>query len=116
MGVARAATILFLQNTIGLTGTLDRLRELLEALRLRLAPRGHIVLDSVSPRYIAAPLKYAGEGQMQPLYRSLLGKPFPWLWVDFSALSVCARAAGYEAELMARGSVENDYLARLTPR
>jgi len=109
-------TILFLQNTIGLTGTLDRLRELLAVLRPRLDPRGQIVLDSVSPRYIAAPLKYPGEGQMQILYRSLLGRPFPWLWVDFSALSVCARAAGYDAELMARGPIENEYLARLTPR
>jgi len=109
-------TILFLQNSIGLTGMLDRLCELLGALRPRLASRGQLVLDSVSPRYIAAPLKYAGEGQMQLLYRSILGKPFPWLWVDFSTLSVCARAAGYDAELMARGSVETDYLARLTPR
>ena len=109
-------TILFLQNTIGITGTLDRLRELLAVLRPRLAPGGQIVLDSVSPRYIAAPLKYPGEGQMQLLYRSLLGRPFPWLWVDFSALSVCARAAGYDAELMARGAIENEYLARLTPR
>ena len=109
-------TILFLQNTIGLTGTLERLRELLAVLRPRVDPRGQIVLDSVSPRYIAAPLKYPGEGEMQILYRSLLGRPFPWLWVDFSALSVCARAAGYDAELMARGSIENEYLARLTPR
>lgn len=109
-------TILFLQNNIGLTGTLARLRELLAVLRPRLDPRGQIVLDSVSPPVIAAPLRYAGEGQAQLRYRSLLGRPFPWLWLDFSVLSVCARAAGYDAEMMARGSLEGDYLTRLTPR
>jgi len=108
-------TILFLQNTIGLVGTLDRLRELLAVLRHRLAPSGQIVLDSMSPRVIAAPLRYAGEGRMQLRYRRLVGRPFPWLWVDFSVLSVCARAAGYDAELMARGRREGEYLARLTP-
>ena len=63
-----------------------------------------------------ASLQLSSRGQMQIVYRSLLGRPFPWLWVDFSALSVCARAAGYDAELMARGSIKNEYLARLTPR
>ena len=109
-------TIVFLQHTIGLTGTLERLRELLALLKHRLGPRGQILLDSTSPRVISSPLKYAGECELQFKYRSLLGKPFPWLWVDFSVLSICARAAGYDAELLTRGGVADDYLARLTPR
>ena len=109
-------TIIFLQHTIGLTGTLERLRELLALLKHRLDPRGQILLDSTSPRAISSPLKYAGECELQLQYRSLLGKPFPWLWVDFSVLSICAQAAGYDAELLTRGSVADDYLARLTPQ
>jgi SAM-dependent methyltransferase len=109
-------TIIFLQHTIGLTGTLERLRELLALLKDRLGPRGQILLDSTSPRVISSPLRYAGEGEFQLKYRSLVGKPFPWLWIDFSVLSICARAAGYDAELLARGSVAGDYLARLTPQ
>ena len=95
---------------------LERLRELLARLKHRLGPRGQILLDSTSPRAISSPLKYAGECELQLQYRSLLGKPFPWLWVDFSVLSICARAAGYDAELLTRGSIADDYLARLTPQ
>lgn len=109
-------TILFLQHTIGLAGTLERLHELLARLQDRLTPRGQILLDSTSPRTIASPLRYAGEDECQLKYRSCLGKPFPWLSVDFSVLSLCARAAGYDAELLGRGGFPADYLARLTPR
>jgi len=109
-------TIVFLQHTIGLTGTLERLRELLARLKHRLGPGGQILLDSTSPRMIPAPLRYAGEGELQLKYRSYVGKPFPWLWIDFSVLSICARAAGYDTNLLARGGVALDYLARLTPR
>jgi SAM-dependent methyltransferase len=109
-------TILFLQHTIGLVGTLQRLQELLVRLQRRLAPHGQILLDSTSPRTIASPLTYAGEGEAQLKYRSCRGKPFPWLSVDFSVLSICARAAGYHAELLGRGGYPADYLACLTPR
>jgi len=109
-------TILFLQQTIGLVGTLERLRELLVRLRQRVAHGGQILLDSSSPRASRSLLGYAGEVESQLQYRSFLGRPFPWLWIDFSVLRICARAAGYDAELLARGQIPRDYLARLTPR
>jgi SAM-dependent methyltransferase len=106
-------TVVFLQRTIGLSGTLERLYELLDRLKHRLDPRGQILLDSTSPRFIASPTRYAGEETCQLKYRSMLGKPFPWLRIDFSVLSICARAAGYEPDLLARGPAAGDYLAKL---
>jgi len=109
-------TIFFLQETIGLVGTLERLRELLAWLRHSLGRDGQILLDSSAPRGRRRSPGYAGEVESQLQYRSLLGRPFRWLWVDFSVLTVCARAAGYDTELLVRGPVPRAYLARLRSR
>src|SRR5439155_21143648 len=85
-------TIFFQQETIGLVGTMERLRELLARLRHSLGRDGQILLDTSTPRGRRRSPGYAGEIESQLQYRSLLGRPFRWLWVDFSVLTVCARA------------------------
>jgi hypothetical protein len=104
-------TILFMQATIGLVGTL----------KMRLKPRGQILLDSQSPhwwmrrRWARRSGAYVGETDMQLQYGWLLGRPFQWLYIDRGTLQMCAEAAGYDVELLAEGRMR-DFLARLTPR
>ena len=114
-------TILFMQMTIGIVGTLDRLRDLLARLKTRLTPRGQILLDSQSPHWWSRRWwtrrsdAYVGEIDVQLQYRWLLGRPFRWLSLDRGTLRVCAEAAGYDVELLAEGRMR-DFLVRLTPR
>lgn len=114
-------TILFVQTTIGLVGTLTRLRDLLARLKTHLKARGQIVLDSQSPhwsmrRWWRRPSgTYVGEIDMQLQYRWLLGQPFRWLYIDRRTLESCAHATGYDVELLAEGRMR-DFLVRLTPR
>lgn len=107
-------TILFLEETIGLAGALKRLPELLVRLKQQLNHGGQILLDSSCPRVAYGSMQYAGEHEFQLRYRSVLGRRFPWLQVDFSVLSVCAAAAGYDTELLVCVGAGPDYLARLT--
>jgi len=109
-------TVLFLQETIGLVGSLGRLPELLLRLRQQLVPGGRILLDSNAPRETCPSTDYSGEVELQLRYGSLIGKPFRWLYVDFSVLRVCAASAGFDAEILACGTRPRDYLACLTPR
>jgi len=114
-------TILFMQATIGVVGTLDRLCDLFLRLKMRLKPRGQILLDSQSPHWwmrrwwARRSGAYVGEIDMQLQYGWLLGRPFQWLYVDRGTLQMCAEAAGYDVELLAEGRMR-DFLARLTPR
>ena len=114
-------TILFMQATIGVVGTLDRLCDLFLRLKMRLKPRGQILLDSQSPQWwmrrwwTRSSGAYVGEIDMQLQYGWLLGRPFRWLCIDRSALQACADAAGYDLEVLGEGRMR-DFLARLTPR
>ncbi len=114
-------TILFMQMTIGLVGTLVRLRDLLARLKTRLTDGGQVLLDSQSPGWWMRRWRtrksgvYLGETDMQLQYRWLVGRPFHWLYIDRGTLRMCAEAAGYDVELLAEGRMR-DFLVRLTPR
>ena len=114
-------TILFMQMTIGIAGTLDRLRDLLARLTPRLRPGGQILLDAQSPhwwsrRWWTGPSNASiGAIELQLQYRWRLGRPFPWLHIDRGTLNACADAAGYDTDVLAEGRMR-DFLVRLTPR
>jgi len=101
-----------MQMTIGIVGTLDRLRDLLARLKTRLTPGGQILLDSQSPAWwirrwwTRRSGAYDGEIEMQLQYGWLLGRPFRWLCVDAGTLQTCAEAAGYDVELVAEDGSE----------
>lgn len=119
------ATVLLLMNGAGLAGTLSNLAPFLRHLSGLLAPGGSILLDSSDIRYmfdadadgglwVPGDREYYGEVTYIWEYNGVRGKPFPWLFADFSALEREAHRAGLQAEFVAEGP-HFDYLARLSP-
>ena len=47
--------------------------------------------------------------------RTLIGEPFPWLYIDADTLKQVAENNGYMAEVVAEGE-HYDYLARITKK
>ena len=106
-------TILALQHTIGLVGTVERLVQLLAHFRGILAPKGQILVDSTAPIYPASSPFYAGQRELELWYGRYVGERFLWLYADFNLLRGCARLAGLDAELITQGQNSRDYLARM---
>jgi SAM-dependent methyltransferase len=106
-------TILAMQMTIGFAGTLDGLINLLKHLALIIRADGQIVLDSMSPAYLAGSPHYPGQRQIEIHYDRYVGTMLPWLYVDYDVLRTCARQASLETELIIRGPLQHDFLARV---
>jgi 2-polyprenyl-3-methyl-5-hydroxy-6-metoxy-1,4-benzoquinol methylase len=106
-------TIITMQMTIGLAGNLQGLVELLARLGQLMCPDGQILLDSMSPAYLARNPCYPGQRQIELYYGRYVGAMTNWLYVDYDVLRTCARQASLDAELISRGSSSLDYLARL---
>jgi len=121
----RFDTVLMLMNGLGIVGDLHGLGLLLEALPGVLSPGGRLVCDSAD---LAAVLRdespevldgltgrdrYLGEVEFSLRYRSMVGRPYPWLFVDPESLVIMAEAAGFDAAIAARGD-RRSYLAVLT--
>ena len=114
-------TVLMLMNGIGMTGTLRALPRFFRHLDRLLAPGGQLLCDSSDIRYVFTDDDgqvdlphngYYGELRYQMRYGQVVGKPFPWLYVDFDTLSRCATEAGFCAERIADGP-HFDCLARI---
>lgn len=115
-------TILMLMNGIGIVGSISRMPEFFRHADRILSPGGQIIVDSTDISYIyededgslLLPAdRYYGELEYTMQYRSVKGKPFPWLYIDFHTLANLAAANGFKAELVAEGD-HYDYLARIT--
>jgi SAM-dependent methyltransferase len=107
-------SILIMQMTIGLVGTLDGLTNLFNVLTRVMRGDGQILLDSMSPAYLAGSPYYPGQRRLEIHYGRFVGETFPWLYVDFDVLKICAKQASLQAELIMNGPIQQDYLARVT--
>ena len=117
-------TILLLMNGIGIAGTIEGLKKLLTHLKLLLAPKGQILLDSTDIFYLfeeedgsvwtdLASGDYYGEMTYTVNYKKDITATFPWLFIDFETLSGIAAECGFSCELAGEGA-DNDFLARLS--
>ena len=115
----RFETILLLMNGFGITGTLQRMRDLFRQLDKILAPGGQLLGDSSDISYVfdgyMPDTEYYGELTFQMQYKDTIGEPFPWLYIDADTLKQVATDNGYHAEIIAEGG-HYDYLARITKR
>jgi len=114
-------TLLFLMNGIGLAGTITGLRELLRHSKKLLSDKGQLLFDSSDISYlyeeyrIPKPEHYLGEIRFQYEYKGILGKPFPWLYIDQQELIKIAHEEGWVVQILFED--DNDqYLARMEPR
>lgn len=116
-------TILLLMNGAGMCGKLNKLVDFLNHLKTLLTPNGQILLDSSDVIYmfededgninIDSEYEYYGETEFTMGYQSKKGKPFNWLYIDYSNLQQAANFCGLKAELILEGN-HYDYLARIT--
>ena len=115
-------TLLMLMNGIGIAGTLTGLDELLKKARSLLTSNGQILFDSSDIEYlyieedgskwINLNSEYYGELMYTMHYKSIQGKSFPWLFIDFETLVPIAQKNGFEPQLFAIGD-HYDYLGIL---
>jgi len=115
-------TILMLMNGTGIIGSVDRLGDFFRHLDNILAKDGQLLIDSSDLCYLFEnedgsmdiPIggKYYGELEYTMRYGNILGKPFPWLYLDFDNLAAAAEEYGFRAEIVAEGE-HYDYLARI---
>ncbi len=116
-------TILLLMNGVGIMGTMERFPLLFRQLERLLAPGGQVLCDSSDLCYIYEDEEgvidltdvegYYGELTYQLQYKDIIGKPFPWVYVDAETLREKAEENGFEMEVVIQGE-HYDYLARLT--
>lgn len=116
-------TVLMLMNGAGIIGTLQNIGDFFTRMKHLLNPGGFILMDSSDLRYLyededgSMLIDLAGEyyGQMRfsMKYKNIKGPEFPWLYIDFSTLSLYAGQYGFQAELVMEGE-HYDYLAKLS--
>ena len=111
-----------LMNGIGIIGTQTRIPEFFQHLNHILAPEGQLLCDSSDIRYLFEDEDgcfdypgngYYGEQVFHMQYKDIIGKPFPWLYIDENTLQKEALKNGFRAEIVAEGE-HYDYLARIT--
>lgn len=116
-------TILLLMNGAGVAQTLAGLETLLLHLKTLLNPGGKILADSSDLLYLftdengemwvdIAADAYYGEMEYQLSYKSIAGKPFPWLFVDPETLSDYATLAGFTVKEKIAGA-HFDYMVEM---
>jgi len=111
-------TILLLMNGIGITGSLEGLREFLERAKNMIQPDGQLIFDSSDIAYlyqtIPKPLnKYYGEVSFQYEYKNQKGNWFNWLYIDEHTLTALAKESGWNCEIVLDDG-QDQYLAQLT--
>jgi SAM-dependent methyltransferase len=106
-------TILMLMNGIGLTGTIDGLKNFLSKLPHLLAENGRLVFDSTNIIYLFEDSdgsillnlnsNYYGEIEFSLEYNDFIGLPFNWLYVDFETLQDICEQMNLKLELLEEG-------------
>lgn len=116
-------TVLMMQNGVGIVGDVAGLGRLLERLDGLLAVGGQLLLDSadlaveladagIDPATVGRPGAVLGEVEFRLEFGELVGPWYRWLFVDPRTLALLAGAAGFDTEILARGT-RGTYLARL---
>lgn len=116
-------TILLLMNGAGVAQTLRGLESLLLHLKTLLNPGGKILADSSDLLYLftdengdtwidIASDTYYGEMEYQLNYKSIVGKPFPWLFVDPETFADYAMMCGFKVKEKIAGH-HFDYLVEI---
>lgn len=115
-------TILMLMNGTGIIGTVDNFPKFFHHIDGILSNGGQVLIDSSDLCYLFEnedgsmdiPIggKYYGELEYTMKYGEILGRPFPWLYVDSDTLASYAEECGFKAEVVSEGE-HYDYLARI---
>lgn len=118
----RFDTILLLMNGVGIAQNLQKMPEFLTQCKQLLAPGGQVLLDSSDIQYlfeeedgsmwINTQKAYYGEVSYQLKYKTTVGEPFDWIFLDFDTLAKEAEKVGLIATKVMEGE-HFDYLARL---
>lgn len=118
-------TLVMLMNGIGFAGDFNGLETFFSHARNILKAGGQIILDSSDVLYmyeeedgsylVDINESYYGEFEYWFEYDGIKGKPFKWLFVDFSNLSFYAEKAGFDCEMIYEDEHYN-YLAKLMLR
>lgn len=111
-------TLLLLMNGIGLAGTIEGLKTLLDHLKKVLHKGGRILFDSSDIAYlyegnIPEGGEYYGELWYQYEYRGRKTDWFKWLYIDELSLQKIANELGYQMEVLLEDEY-GQYLVRLT--
>ena len=98
-------TLLLLMNGIGISGTIDGLRQLLAKARTLLQPGGQLIFDSSDVAYLyngKPPVMegYYGEILHQYEYRGQRSDWFKWLFIDKRTLKTIAAKEGWLVSLL----------------
>lgn len=120
----RFDTIILLMNGIGIAGTPDGLKKLLEHFKDLLNPQGKIILDSSDLIYLYEEEdgsvvfdlnadQYYGVISYKMKYKSFKSKKFNWLFADQVLLAEIAEEQGFKTNIVEYGE-HYDYLAELT--
>lgn len=115
-------TILMLMNGTGIAGKAEGLKPMLKKVSELLKPDGCILIDSSDLQYLYLNEDgsfdidlcgaYYGEVDYRMVYRNVKGKPFDWLYADYSLLASACGKCGLKSEIVAEGD-HYDYLAKI---
>lgn len=115
----RYDTILLLMNGIGLAAKLKNVHVFIHHLIGLLRPGGQIIFDSSDLCFLyqeeperMMEEKYYGEINFTMKYKTVTGKPFDWLYIDFDTMQQCCIKHGWKLDLLAEGA-HFDYLASI---
>lgn len=117
----RYDTLLFLMNGIGLAGTIDGLKKLLDHCKTLLTDGGQLLFDSSDITYLYAdgsverPMGYYGEIRYQYAYKGSRSAPFNWLFIDQDTLVRIAQPLGWVVQVIYEDG-NDQYLARMELR
>jgi len=106
-------SVIFMMETIGLAGTLDRLTELLRMLQTHVTENGQILLDARPLQTEGSDGNYQGELELQMRYGEFTGEIFRWLYLDYSTLAEIATDSGWSATMIGHDEETDAYAARL---
>lgn len=114
-------TILFLMNGIGLAGTIDGFKKLLQHSKSLLTENGQLLFDSSDIAYlydeyhITKPQHYYGQINFQYEYKGNFGEPFNWIYIAQKELIKIAHEENWVVQVLYED--DNDqYLVRMEPR
>lgn len=114
----RFQTLLMLMNGIGLAGTLEGLKTLLDHLKTLLLPGGQLLFDSSDIGYLysvstlPADMDY-GEIDYQFEYDGRKGNWFKWLYLSQEKLKIIGAEMNWNVQIIYEDDMDH-YLARLT--
>ena len=119
----RYDTILMLMNGTGIAGTVAGLATMLQKVSSLLNEGGSILIHSSDLQYLYENEDgsidinlcgaYYGEIDYRMVYRNIKGKPFDWLYSDYSLLHSICEKIGLRCEMTEEGE-HYDYLARIS--